>query len=167
MALIDEGYLEFTELREKQKLPDAERFRRGPVAVLECVQQIPCNPCEASCPFGAITVGSPITNLPVLDAEKCKGCGTCVAKCPGMAIFVVDKSYSDAKGSVSFPYEYYPLPEEGAEVTVTNRKGEAVGTGRVMKVTNPTSFDHTPVVTVETVLSLTDEVRNIKRGSLK
>lgn len=167
MALIDEGYLEFSELQEKQKLPDAERFQRGPVAVLECIQQIPCNPCEASCPFGAITVGSPITNLPVLDAKKCKGCGTCVAKCPGMAIFVVDKSYSGTKGSVSFPYEYYPLPQAGDEVAALNRKGEAVGTGKVLKVTNPASFDHTPVVTVETDLSLTDEVRNIKKGVLK
>ena len=26
--------------------PPSERAERGPVAVIECVQQIPCNPCE-------------------------------------------------------------------------------------------------------------------------
>ncbi|HCM23727.1 MAG TPA: 4Fe-4S ferredoxin, partial [Ruminococcaceae bacterium] len=119
--------------------------------------------CDAACPFGAIHVGEPITNFPVLSAEKCKGCGACVAKCPGMAIFVIDKSYSQTKGSVSFPYEYYPLPEVGSTVTVVNRQGEAVGNGKVLRVQNPVSFDHTPVVTVEVDLKLINEVRSMER----
>ena len=49
MALIDTGYLEFDELKSIQKLPDDERYAKGPVAVIECVQEIPCNPCEAAC----------------------------------------------------------------------------------------------------------------------
>ena len=49
MALVNTGYLEFEELNEIQKLPSKERYEKGPVAVIECVQEIPCNPCEAAC----------------------------------------------------------------------------------------------------------------------
>ena len=67
-------------------LPNAERLRKGPVAILECVQEIPCNPCEKACPFGAITVGEDITALPRIDREKCTGCGACLKVCPVAAI---------------------------------------------------------------------------------
>ena len=45
MALINTGYLEYEELSQIQKLPSDERYAKGPVAVIECVQEIPCNPC--------------------------------------------------------------------------------------------------------------------------
>ena len=48
---------------------DAVRAAKGPVVVIECAENIPCNPCETSCPKGAISVGEPITNLPVVDPE--------------------------------------------------------------------------------------------------
>lgn len=44
-----------------------------------------------------------------------------------------------------------------------NRKGEVVCTGKIVKVMNPPSFDHTPLVTVEIPKEFADEVRNIKR----
>lgn len=164
MALINTGYLEYKELESIQKLPDAERYRRGPVAVIECVQEIPCNPCEAACIKGAIKIGEPIINLPCVDHEKCVGCGICVAKCSGMAIFIVDKSYSETTATVAFPYEYYPLPEAGCDAKGVNRKGEVVCEGKIVKVVNPKSFDHTPVITIEIPKEFADEVRSIKRG---
>ena len=92
MALINTGYLEYEELSQIQKLPSDERYAKGPVAVIECVQEIPCNPCEAACRFGAIHIGDPITNLPTCSHDKCTGCGVCVSKCPGLAIFIVNKA---------------------------------------------------------------------------
>lgn len=163
MALIDTGYLEFDELKEIQKLPSEERYAEGPVAVIECVQEIPCNPCEAACKFGAIKVGSPITNLPTMIHEKCTGCGACVSKCPGLSIFVVNKVYSETTAAVSFPYEYIPTPETGMNVKAVNRKGEVVCDAKVVKVMNPPSFDHTPVITVEIPKEYADEVRSIER----
>lgn len=163
MALINTGYIEYGELAEKQMLPGKERYARGPVAIIECVQEIPCNPCEAACRFGAIAIGEPITNLPKLDGDKCTGCGICVSKCPGLAIFVVNKAYSDTTATVSFPYEYYPLPQEGTNVKAVNRKGEVLCDSTVVKVMNPKSFDRTPVVTVEIPKKLADEVRSIRR----
>lgn len=52
------------ELRGASGIPSQERMKKGPVAVIECVQEIPCNPCENACPFGAIKIGDPITNCP-------------------------------------------------------------------------------------------------------
>ncbi len=163
MPLETTGYLEYAELCAAQKIPGEERFKKGPVAVVECVQPIPCNPCEAACKFGAIAVGEPITNLPELNGEKCTGCGACVAKCPGLAIFIVDKSLGNGMATVSFPYEYWPIPEKGSEAEAVNRKGEVVCKGTVVRVANPAAYDHTPVVTVEIPAQYADEVRSIKR----
>ena len=71
-------------------LPLAERLQQGPVAVIECFQGIPCNPCADACPRGAITMLGSISELPDFDEAKCNGCGICVTSCPGLAIFIVD-----------------------------------------------------------------------------
>ena len=164
MALIHTGYLEYAELADIQKLPSAERFRKGPVAVIECVQEIPCNPCETACRFGAINIKTPITNIPVLVEEKCVGCGLCVSKCPGLAIFIVDLSYSETEAKVSFPYEYTPIPKKGDKVKAVNRCGEVICEAIVKDVKNPPSFDHTPVVTIEVPIAFADQARSIQRG---
>lgn len=166
MALIDTGYLEYEELKSIQKLPGNERYSKGPVAVIECVQEIPCNPCEAACLKGAIKIGEPIINLPTVDFDKCVGCGICVAKCSGMAIFIVDKFYSETTAAVTFPYEYYPIPKVGSFVKGVNRKGEVVCGGKIVKAMNPKFYDHTCVVTLEIPQEFADEVRSIKREVL-
>lgn len=166
MSLINTGYLEYDELKEIQTLPDDERYSKGPVAVVECVQEIPCNPCEAACIKGAIKIGEPIINLPSVEYEKCIGCGICVAKCSGMAIFIVDKTYTETTATVAFPYEYAPLPVIEQAVKAVNRKGDVVCDGKIVKVMNPSSYDHTPVVTVEIPKEFADEVRSIKREVL-
>jgi ferredoxin len=101
------------ELQDSPGYPKPEDFEKGPIAVIECVQEIPCDPCETACRQGAIVVGEPITNLPYFDADKCTGCGLCIASCPGQAIFVVHLHYSDEESLVTFPFEYLPLPQVG------------------------------------------------------
>ena len=110
-------------------VPSAERMAKGRVAVIECVQEIPCNPCENACHFGAIEIGEQITNLPVLHEEKCTGCGLCVANCPGLAITVIDKTYSDTEAVIEFPFEYLPLPAVGDIVDAVSRGGEVLCKG--------------------------------------
>lgn len=143
--------------------PGEERMKKGRVACVECVQEIPCNPCEGICPFHAITVGDQITNLPHLDEDKCTGCGLCVANCPGLAIFLVDKSLPDGEGTVDFPFEYLPLPEKGDVVDAVNRGGEVVCKGTVMAVTKVKSYGGTAVVRLKVPMEYVDEVRSMKR----
>lgn len=163
MSLLSEGYLTLEELKKSIAYPTEERMAKGPVAIAECVQEIPCNPCEAACPFGAIKIGEPIINLPCIAEDTCTGCGACIAQCSGLAIFVVDKSKGDGTGTVSFPYEYYPLPEKGDKVKAVDRAGKVVCDGEIVKVMNPKSYDRTPVVTVAVPVEYTEEVRSIER----
>lgn len=143
-------------------IPSQERRAQGPVACIECFQQIPCNPCEEACPRGAITVGDAITALPRLDEEKCNGCGLCMTRCPGLAIFTVDESGGGDKARVSFPYEYVPLLQKGQEIACTDREGRFVTKGTIYQVLTSKAFDHTAIVTVEIPKAYSMEVRFIQ-----
>ena len=158
-----DGYPSMDEIKVANGWPTEERFQKGPIAILECVQEIPCNPCEDACPFGAIHVGSPITNCPTLSETACAGCGVCVAQCPGLAIFIVDKAYSQTEAAVSFPYEYLPLLNQGDTVQAVNRACEFVCEATVIKVANIKKQDHTPVVTIVVPKECADSVRSIRR----
>lgn len=162
MSLSKNGRMTLEELKEKCfSYPSEERMKKGPVAVAECVEEIPCNPCESSCRMGAIRIGEEITHLPAVDYEKCVGCGVCVAHCSGMAIFVMDKSYSDKVGTVAFPYEYPHMPAVGDHVKATDREGKVVCDGVVKRVAMPKSYDRTAVVTIEIPIDMVEIVRGI------
>jgi ferredoxin len=151
------------ELEASPGYPSAEDLARGPMVVIECVQDIPCNPCEVACPNGAIFVGDPITNLPVFYAEKCDACGRCIPICPGQAIFRVDMAYSEDQATVAFPYEFLPMPEKGDIVQGVNRAGEVVCEAEVLRVQRPKGFDRTAVITVVMPQDLVMEVQSMKR----
>ena len=144
-------------------VPSAERMAKGRVAVIECVQEIPCNPCENACHFGAIEIGEQITNLPVLHEEKCTGCGLCVANCPGLAITVIDKTYSDTEAVIEFPFEYLPLPAVGDIVDAVSRGGEVLCKGTVTSVRKIKAYAGTAVVGIAVPKEYADDVRSMKR----
>ena len=50
--------------------------------LIDCKQNIPCDPCCHVCPTGAIVFGDSITDLPQVIEEKCIGCGKCESHCP-------------------------------------------------------------------------------------
>ena len=167
MGLADKGFLSTAELKKRGRYPSEQRFQEGPVAIIECSQEIPCNPCEAACNFEAIEVGEPITNLPERVEEKCTGCGLCVAQCPGLAIFVIDKTYSAERGTVSFPYEFQELPEEGDIIDAVDREGRYVCEGEVTRLIESKKFDRTPVITISVPDEHIDQVRSMARLDLE
>lgn len=142
-------------------VPSAERLAKGPVAVIECFQSIPCNPCYTACKRGAIKEFRDINDLPEIDHDLCNGCGLCVSKCPGLAIFIIDETYSEKEALVKLPYEFVPLPKEGDTVKAMDREGRVVGEARVVKIQNGKYEDRTPVISVAVPKELSMVVRNI------
>lgn len=143
-------------------LPSAERFQKGPVAILECIQDIPCDPCVSSCPFQAITMAEGITSRPALDFAKCTGCGVCIPKCPGLAIFVVNKGFTDKTATISLSYELFPLPEKDGEVMALDRAGQEVQKSRVVRVQSAPAFDKTAIITIEVPICESMNVRGLR-----
>ena len=135
-----------------------------PLANIHCIEPIPCNPCETSCPFGAIQVGEDITNLPVVDLDLCRGCGLCLAVCPGLAIRLIQKEYGPGSSLVAFPYEYLPIPEKEETVLVVDMEGHVLGEGTVKKIQKPLKDDPTRILYVAVPEAIALDVWSIKRN---
>ncbi|MCM8768633.1 MAG: 4Fe-4S binding protein [Candidatus Omnitrophica bacterium] len=124
-----------------------KRLKKRPVVIIDCPEEIPCNPCETVCSQGAIIIGQPITNLPVTDEAKCTGCGRCIPVCPGLAISLLHYDYSPSEASLTVPYEFLPLPKKGQEVFVVDEKGRYLGKGNIIRVIPPEKNNRTSLVT--------------------
>lgn len=145
-------------------LPTPERLAQGPVAIIECFEEIPCNPCYTACQVGAIQEFADINARPVIDFEECTGCGLCISACPGLAIFVVNQSYSDTQAIVQIPYEFLPLPAEGEEVFALDRSGQETCKGKVLKVRDTKKMNMTRVVSLVVPREYAMQVRFFRRG---
>ncbi|MBA7655835.1 Ion-translocating oxidoreductase complex subunit B [subsurface metagenome] len=141
-------------------IPDKKRLAKGPVVIIECFEKIPCDPCAISCKLGAIKPFKDINDLPIVDFNKCTGCGICISSCPGLAIFVIDENYSDKKSLIKLPHEMLPLPEKGEDVYALDRAGSILGKAkvvRVIKIKNKTN-----IISLEVPKSMAMKVRSIK-----
>jgi Fe-S-cluster-containing hydrogenase component 2 len=143
------------------KLMVSKKTRKFEI-IIECPEEIPCNPCEEACPRGAISVGVPITNLPVLDSAKCSGCGLCIPACPGQAIFILEER-EDGETIVGLPYETLPSLEKGNQVMLLDRNGVDVGTGEVVKAVSPPTYSRTALVQVRCSPTVARDVRAVKK----
>jgi len=140
--------------------PSKERLDRGAVAILECFQLIPCDSCCGACKRGAIKEFKDINDLPEIDFDICNGCGLCISECPGLAIFVVDQTYSEKEALVKIPYEFLPLPEKGEAVDALSRQGERVSEAKVVDIRKFKGKANVIGIAVSKELSL--DVRNIR-----
>jgi len=135
--------------------------RRGGLVVVECPQRIPCDPCNTSCPVGAITPFKDINDTPEIEYSKCTGCAICVAVCPGLACFVVDLTFAPDLALFKLPYEMLPVPKKGDEVLCLGRTGKTLARGRVEAVTEP-KRDRTCVVQVSAPKGLANDIRAVR-----
>lgn len=158
--LLKTGYLEEEELTQ---YPGVVK-KVGVHPVIECTQNIPCNPCQDACKFGCIAIGKQITSLPVVVKEaECKNCGMCVASCSGQAIFLVDEGDDENYASITMPYELLPYPEEGSVGKGLSRAGEEVCEVTVVSVKTSSAFDKTALLTVKVPKDKVNIVRFFKK----
>ncbi len=146
--------------------PSQERLAKGPVVVVECFETIPCNPCFTACHSGGIEAFNDITDLPIIDFEKCNGCALCISSCPGLAIMVIDYSYEKDYVKMILPYEFFPLPTEGEWVMGLDRSGTEVAKVQVLSVRNNKKQDKTPIISIAVPKIHYKRIRNIKVGDL-
>lgn len=161
------GYLTEANLKKAGLLPSPARFEKGPVVVIECVENIPCNPCVTACPRKSITIPGEITNIPQVNFDTCNGCTLCISKCPGLAIFVVHKNFNEKESAISLPYEFLPRPQKGEKVNALNRQGKFICPATVEKVLDSKALDRCAVVTITIPKKYYNKVRFIKRRGSK
>jgi len=135
--------------------PSKKQLEKG-VAIIECIQEIPCNPCVDSCPVKAISMKD-INAVPIMNFDKCIGCGKCIGLCPGLAIFVV--KIKDEKALISLPYEFLPAPKVGSKVKALDREGKVVGDAIVKRAIEK---GKTMTITIEASKDLAMDIRNIR-----
>ena len=157
--LLKKGFVADDEI---ERFPGVTR-KKGIHPVIECTQNIPCNPCQDACPVGCISIGENITSLPTVETEKkCIGCGMCVASCSGQAIFLVDEETERGFGTVTLPYEFYPLPKVGDKGLALGRDGQVVCDAEVVSVKTAPVFDHTNLLTMKVPTDMTMKARFYK-----
>lgn len=148
------------ELRKKASSPSPERLRKKAVALIECIQEVPCDSCEAACPCGAIKLKT-LTSLPILDEDACTGCGICIPLCPGLAIFGVLYDFSAKEALLLLPYECLPRPKIGSIVNATDRCGRSIAKVRVINVLERRDADHTAVISIAVPKKSVGDIRGI------
>ena len=146
MNLLKKGYVSDDEI---DRFPGVIR-KAGVHPVMECTQNIPCNPCQDACPRHCIKIGERMTSLPAVDeSAECIGCGMCVASCSGQAIFLVDETFEPGYAAVTIPYEFLPLPEKGDRGYGLGRDGRRICEAEVISVKTSKAFDHTNLLTMK------------------
>ena len=163
-TLLKKGYLDDDEV---DRFPGVNHTR-GIHPVIECTQNIPCNPCQDACKFGCIKVGDQITRLPEVDEHaKCTGCGMCVASCSGQAIFLVDEDVGDGFATVTMAYELLPYPKEGEMGYALGRNGQIVCEAQVVSCRTSPLYDHTALLTIRVPSDMCMKARFFRREEQK
>lgn len=171
LAKTEEGIDISSNLLKKGYLEDSEIFRfpgvtgnTGVHPVIECTQNIPCNPCQDACVNKCIKIGEKITSLPAVDETKdCSGCGLCAASCSGQAIFLVNEEYEPGYASVTLPYEFLPLPKKGDEGIALDRGGRELCNAQIVEVKSLKAFDHTNLLTMKVPVDMAMRARFFKK----
>lgn len=159
-SLLTKGYLDEAEV---SAFPGVNTKQKGVYPVIECTQNIPCNPCQDACVKNCISIGSQITSLPVVGEDvDCTGCGLCVASCSGQSIFLVEEKPEENMAYVTMPYEFLPLPKNGDKGMALDRKGEAVCETEVAKIRTSKAMDKTNVLTIKVPLEMAMKARFYK-----
>ena len=162
MSLLQKGYLDDAEVEQFPGVGTKKYIGIHPV--IECTQNIPCNPCQDACHFGCIQVGNEITALPqVVQGSHCTNCGLCVASCSGQAIFLVDESSEPGFATITIPYEFLPLPQSGDKGMALDRGGAPLCEAEVVRVRTSPAFDHTALLTMRVPQEMSQKARFFRR----
>lgn len=98
-------------------------------AAIECIEPISCKICQEACPEKAIQIHRGKKTF--LNEEACTGCGKCLVECPSQVPIMLKGKPEESTLELVLPYHAKRSWSAGELVTLLNRKGEALGSGRV------------------------------------
>ena len=155
-TLLTKGYIADDEIK---RFP-GYRYEVKIHPVIECTQNIPCNPCQTACRKGCISIGDNITSLPIsVKGSECVDCGMCVASCSGQAIFLVKENEDEGTAEITIPYEFLPLPEVGDKGSALSRSGQKICEAEITRVRTSKAYDGTNLVTMKVPTAFEDSAR--------
>jgi Fe-S-cluster-containing hydrogenase component 2 len=161
-SYLKDGVIRRKDVEAFNLAPPMQRIKeKRPVAMIECIQEIPCNSCVIACKLGAIQMEN-VNALPKVDYNKCTGCMACAMVCPGQAVFLLRAA--DGSGQVTLPYEFLPTPKAGEMVKAFDREGKPLGIVKVVRVLPPERNDGTSLVTIEVPEEWIFDARGILAG---
>ncbi len=141
-------------------------YSDGAGPVIHCTQEIPCNPCAAICPQKLIQIDTEdIRKVPAYlgDSHSCKVCMLCVAKCPGLAITLVDGRDNPDLPVVSIPYEFCDdVLQKGDLISVLDTEGQSLGFLPVLDLVTLPKGDRTRLVKVQAPRSYANLIAGIQ-----
>lgn len=162
-SLLNKGYLEPDEIMRFPGITKECKVH----PVMECTQNIPCNPCQDACPKHCIKIGENITSLPAVNpAAVCVGCGMCVAACSGQAIFLVSEDYHSGYAAVTLPYECRPIPQKGEKGIALGRDGKPVCEAEITEVRTSPAFDKTILLTMQVPVEMAMTARYFRTSQV-
>jgi len=131
-------------------------------AYINCSEDIPCNPCEALCPYGAIIIGEKIIQEPSIDLNKCIGCGLCIDACPGRAIMLIQYNFDTNYSKITLPYEFLPEPEINSKLELLNSNGDFICSGIVLKTRNFKNEQKCNIVEIKVLKEYAFKIKGIR-----
>jgi Fe-S-cluster-containing hydrogenase component 2 len=159
---IKDAIIRLEELKALGMVPPLSRLRdKRPIAMIECVQEIPCNSCAVACKLGAIKMEN-VNAVPKIDYTKCIGCISCIMVCPGQAIFLL--KVAEGLGQITMSHEFRPIPMIGDQVLALDREGRALGEAKIIRVFPADRNDGTALITVQVPVDWLFSARAIAVG---
>jgi glycine/D-amino acid oxidase-like deaminating enzyme/Pyruvate/2-oxoacid:ferredoxin oxidoreductase delta subunit/bacterioferritin-associated ferredoxin len=131
--------INFEPISYNQKIGSENFTGNETLAIINCDEDIPCNPCAISCKFDSIKINKNITQQPTINYELCKGCGLCLPKCPGRAIRMLQYNFTDTESLLTIPFEFEPYPKQNQKVSIVNYDGNFLANGTIQKTKPPKS----------------------------
>lgn len=149
-------------LRSFSGVPTATLRPKG-VASIECIENIECNLCEKACPEGAISlVSGRKGDENILKQDLCTACGLCLVACPSRTpVLIEERESSQALLVFAAPAHHEWVEKQW--VTLLNRKGDSLGTARLVRVLDEPSTPKTKLLEVEVPSHLIWEARSVRK----
>lgn len=140
-----------------------QTLRPKGVASIECLESIECNLCEKACPEGAISLASGRKGKEsILKQDLCTSCGLCLVACPSRTpVLIEERESSQALLVLSAPAHHDWVEKQW--VTLLNRRGDSLGTARLVRVLEEPSTSTAKLLEIEVPSHLIWEARSVRK----